>query len=73
MKTRSYHISNFGKFAPSGHADSQGYVTRHDSERYEKASAEQLDEWLESPNKYVRAAAATEIAERKLAEWRKQN
>jgi len=73
MKTRSYHISNLGSYAPSHIADSNGYVTYHDSDRYGKATDEQLEEWAESRIKAVRNAAITEQAERKLAEWQKGN
>ena len=70
MKTKTYHISNMGKFAPTGCADSTGYVTYHDSQRYRKATDEQLAEWSESRVKSVRNAAKTEVAERALSEWR---
>lgn len=73
MKTKSYHISNLGSYAPSHIADNNGYVTYHDSIRYGKASDEQLAEWAESRNKAVRNAAITEQAERDLEEWRKNN
>lgn len=73
MKTQKYHTSNLGKFAPTEHSDRQGYVTYHDSPRYTNASNEQLQEWLESRSALVRAAAATEIAERDIAAWRKSN
>jgi hypothetical protein len=69
MKTRSYHISNLGSYAPSHIADNNGYVTYHDSDRYGKATDEQLEEWAESRTTAVRNAAITEQAERKLAEW----
>lgn len=70
MKTKTYHISNFGNFRPRVAADTQGYVTVHDSPRYGAATDEQLGEWLESPMAAVRHAAATEVAERSLNEWR---
>lgn len=71
MKTRSYHISNFGRYAPIHIADASGFVTYHDSDRYGKATDQQLGEWSESRIKAVRNAAITEQAERKLEEWRK--
>lgn len=73
MKTKSYHISNLGSYAPSQIADSNGYVTYHDSERYSKATDEQLAEWAESRVKAVRNAAITEQAERELSKWQKGN
>jgi hypothetical protein len=73
MKTRSYHISNLGSYAPYHIADNNGYVTYHDSDRYVTASDEQLAEWAESRTKAVRNAAITEQAERKLGEWQKGN
>jgi len=73
MKTNSYHISNLGSYAYSHIADSNGYVTYHDSPRYGKATDEQLDEWAESRSKAVRNAAITEQAERQLSKWQKEN
>lgn len=73
MNTKCYHISNFGSFAPEVEADANGYVTYHESERYAKASNAQLREWLGSRIKAVRNAAATEIAQRKLNQWRNSN
>ncbi len=70
MKTKTYHISNLGKFAPGGCADSTGYVTYHDSPRYRTATEDQLSMWAESRTKAVRNAAYTEMAERALSEWR---
>jgi hypothetical protein len=70
MKTRSYHVSNFGSFRPAASADTDGYVTYHDSPRYRDATDDQLEAWLDSRVAAVRNAAATEIAERKLNEWR---
>lgn len=73
MKTRSYHVSNFGSFRPDAAADTEGYVTYHDSPRYKTATDDQLRAWLDSRVQSVRNAAATEIAERKLDEWRAKN
>lgn len=73
MKTKSYHISNLGSFAPSSANVENGYVTYHDSPRYGKASDEQLEEWAGSRTKAVRNAAVTEQAERALAKWQKGN
>ena len=71
MKTKSYHISNLGSYAPrAAVADPEGYVTYHDSARYAEASDEQLDAWAESRNAAVRNAALTEQAERRLKQWR---
>lgn len=53
MKTRTAHVSNFGKFMPVGLViDWNGFAEHHDSPRYSKA--------------------AIELAERALAEWRKE-
>lgn len=70
MKTRTYHISTLGSFAPRGCAGRDGYVICHDSPRYAKASESQLATWRESRSKAVRNAALTEIAERSLQVWR---
>ena len=72
MKTKSYHVSNFGKFAPAI-SSNDGYVVYHDSPRYGAATDEQLEAWTESRNKAVRNAALTEQAERRLGEWQKNN
>jgi hypothetical protein len=74
VKTKSYHVSNFGSFRPAAVTDTEGYVTYHDSPRYAAATDDQLTEWAETGRTLaVRNAAATEIAERKLNEWRKGN
>lgn len=70
MKTAKYHHTNMGKFAPTEYADTNGYITIHASDRYAKATDEQLANWAASSSRAVRAAAATEIAERNLASWR---
>lgn len=70
MKTKSFHQSNLGSYAPAC-ADCNGYITIHDSPRYAKASAEQISEWTESRTKLVRNAALTEQSERRLREWQK--
>jgi hypothetical protein len=71
MKTRTYHVSNFGSFRPNAVADTEGYVTYHDSPRYRKATIVQLEEWAENGRTLaVRNAAATEIAQRALNTWR---
>lgn len=72
MKTKSYHTSNLGSFAPSI-STKDGYIVCHDSPRYGKASEEQLKVWAESRIKAVSNAARTEQAERALNEWRKNN
>lgn len=74
MKTKSYHVSNFGSFGGGVVADTEGYVTIHDSPRYAKASDDQLAEWAESGRTLaIRNAAQTEINERRLNEWRDKN
>lgn len=73
MKTKKYHQSNLGSYAPTQVADSYGYITYHDSPRYAKASAEQLGEWASSRISVVRSAAITEQCERELAKWRSHN
>lgn len=73
MKTKSYHISNLGSFAPSAATTEDGYVTYHDSPRYGEATDEKLNEWAKSRTKTVRNAAVTEIAERALSVWQKNN
>jgi hypothetical protein len=70
MKTKTYHISHFGEFAPHHLADSRGFVTYHDNPRYASASEDQLGEWSSSRITAVRAAAVTEIQGRRLQEWR---
>ena len=72
MKTRTFHVSNLGSFGASVPTDRDGYVTYHDSKRYEKASNAKLVEWTESRCKTVRAAAWTELAERGISAWRAQ-
>lgn len=68
MKTKSYHHTDLGSYAPSGATrDSQGYIVYHDSPRYSRATEEQLRQWSETG---VRNAALTEQAERSLAQWR---
>lgn len=71
MKTKSYHISNLGSFAPSSATVENGYVTYHDSPRYRNATEDQLNEWSGVRTKAVRNAAVTEIAERALRVWQK--
>ena len=56
MKTRTYHISNFGSFAPSGVDCVNGYVTIHYSDRYSSATVEQLNTWTTSRLSAVRGA-----------------
>lgn len=74
MKTATYHVSNFGSFLGRVEADTEGYVSYHDSKRYKNASDEQLEDWQENGRTLaVRNAAATEIAERRLNEWRNGN
>lgn len=72
MKTKKFHISNMGKFSGGLVADTQGYVTAHDSDRYATATADQLAEWAENGRTLaIRNAARCELNERSLAQWRK--
>lgn len=70
MKTRTYHITTLGSFAPRGCAGQDGYVIYHDSTRYAKANESQLERWRSCSIKAVRNAALTEIACRNLQVWR---
>lgn len=70
MKTKAYHITNLGAFAPHGCAGRDGYVTYHDSPRYADATDAQLEQWVHKGRKAVRNAALTEIAERQIEQWR---
>lgn len=70
MKTASYHISNFGKFAPTEISDNMGFVEYHDSPKYEKMSDAQLNALQSHRLRLVRNAAITEIASRAVAKWR---
>jgi len=73
VKTKTYHISNFGNMAPSGVDCVDGYVTIHDSTRYSDATVQQLHTWTTSRLPAVRDAALTELADRDLEEWRCRN
>lgn len=70
MRTKSYHISNLGSYAPHGCADFAGFVIYHESPRYSRASESQLSGWSRSRIRAVRNAARTELAERALEAWR---
>ena len=70
MKTRTYHISNFGNMAPLGVDCVNSHITIHDSIRYSAATVEQLHTWTTSRLSAVRDAALTELANRDLLEWR---
>lgn len=70
MKTANYHISNFGKFAPTEIADRMGFVDYHDSQKYEKMSDAQLSALRSHRMRLVRNAAITELANRAAAKWR---
>ena len=70
MKTKTYHVSNLGSFGGVVSPDANGYVTYHDSPRYDKATDKQLADWAESTIRAVRNAAKTEMAERGIREWR---
>ena len=71
MKTITYHISNFGSFAPTGvDVTVGGYVIMHDSQRYAEADKSKLEHWACSKFPKVRNAACTEIANRRVQAWR---
>lgn len=73
MRIAQYHVSNLGRFAGDArqYADAEGYVRIHDSSRYEAASMDQLYSWLDSRNRLVQAAAATELAGRRIIKWQR--
>lgn len=74
MKTTEYHVSNLAGYAPTEYANSLGYITVHDSPRYAGADLDQLEEWVEESRfRAVRAAAATELANRALSDWQENN
>ena len=73
MKTKTYHVSNFGSFAPANVDAVDGYVTIHDSDRYKEASEEELGAWENSRLPAVKHAALTERAQRLLDRWRSKN
>ena len=73
MKISTYHVSNFGSFAPRGVYQENGFVTYHDSPRYAKATVDKLNEWAESEKSAIRNAALTQKAERILAAWQCNN
>jgi hypothetical protein len=72
-----FHESNLGMFAPDGLADSEGYITIHDSYTYREMSRHELHRIAslscERCDSLVRAAALVELAERDLEEWRESN
>ena len=70
MKTREIHTTTLGRFAPVHASDSSGHITFHDSPRYGRATAAQLELWADSRLAAVRAAAEIELAERRVAAWR---
>ncbi len=72
MNTTKYHASNLGRYAPSEYADVEGYITIHDSPRYGRMTEAELAAMLASAGlRAVRAAAATELAERALGRWQR--
>lgn len=73
MKTKKTHVNNFGKFCPQCAADTEGFITYHDSDRYSEASEEQLVIYGESGSPLVRRAVAVERACRDLAEWQQNH
>lgn len=71
MKTHKFHHSELGLYAPADHVAKDGYITIHDSPRYARAKRDKLIEWCDTARSpYVRAAAAVELADRELTEWR---
>jgi len=70
MKTKTFHVTNMGRFGPTYLADNDGYITVHDSTRYEQAGDQQLAEWRRSSVPSVRAAAIVELAQREIQRWR---
>lgn len=71
MKTKTFHVSNFGSFAGGLVADQEGYVTYHASDRYGKASDAQIAELAATGRTLaIRNAAQAEINERELNKWR---
>lgn len=70
MKTKRFHGNNLGQFQPRGLADTEGYITIHDSPVYGEASESELNEFANSRSALVRAAALVELAERAIREWR---
>lgn len=70
MKTKHFHPTNFGSMGGPWQVDRDGYVEYHASDRYAAATDEQLHQWLRSRLKAVRNAAAAEIANRRLDDWR---
>lgn len=73
VKTKTYHISNFGSMTPAGVDCVDGYVTIHDSTRYSDATVQQLHTWTTSRLPAVRDAALTELANREVQNWRNSN
>ena len=71
MKTKSFYVPAFGKFAPPAvFTDSHGFALIHDSPRYAEAPNGLLKYWTQSRLEPVRNAALMEQAERRLADWR---
>jgi hypothetical protein len=70
MKTKTFHATNMGRFAPTYLADNNGYITIHDSTRYQQAKDQELAEWRRSSVPAIRAAAIVELAEREIQRWR---
>jgi hypothetical protein len=70
MKTKTFHATNMGRFAPTYLADGNGYITIHDSTRYQQAKDQELAEWRRSSVPAIRAAAIVELAEREIQRWR---
>ena len=70
MRTKTFHATNMGRFAPTYLADNNGYITIHDSTRYQQAKDQELAEWRRSSVPAIRAAAIVELAEREIQRWR---
>lgn len=58
-----------GVFAPTHLADGLGFITVHDSDRYDKALHVQLCQWEKSASRLVRNAATVELAARAADNW----
>jgi len=71
MNTKRFHKSNLGSFGGCLPVDFFGYVTVHDSPRYETASEAQLDEWSASRFAAIRTAVTVERACRALGKWQR--
>lgn len=63
MKTARTHITNFGSFLPAFRHDFQGYITYHDSPKYNAMTKDELRQTMsEHRLSACRAAAAVALA-----------